>query len=140
MSKHLQRAGSGFELFERASPRKRRLLREEQLILQVGEAMAELLESEGVSRTELGRRLGKTKGFVSQILAGDKNLTLRTIADVCDALGCKARLDVRRDFAAQWSMVETMRVTNPITPLRVRDLTGVPTENITGPDQALGAA
>src|SRR5438876_6279164 len=100
LRKNVRTAPSGFELFEQASPRKRRLLREEQLILQVGETLAQLLEEERVSRTELGRRLGRTKAFVSQILAGDKNLTLRTIANVCDALGFKARVDVARDFAA----------------------------------------
>lgn len=140
MSKQLQKAGSGFEVFERSSPRKRRLLREEQLILEVGEMMAGLLESEEVSRAELGRRMGRTKGFVSQILAGDKNLTLRTIADVCDALGYRARFDVARDFTAQWCGAGTVRMPSAPAPLRVRDLTGVPTENITGPDQTLGAA
>lgn len=124
MSAHKPRTGSGFEAFEQASSRKRRLLREEQLILQVGELMAGLLEDEGVSRTELGQRLGKTKGFVSQILAGDKNLTLRTIADVCDALGYSAHIKVARDFAAQWSEAKTLLSVKTETPLRVRGFTG----------------
>ena len=100
MSEHRRRTSStGFESFESGSPRRRRLLREEQLIVQVAEKLVETLERENVSRTELGRRLGKSKGFVSQILAGDKNLTLRTVADVCDALGFRPHFETMRDFA-----------------------------------------
>jgi transcriptional regulator with XRE-family HTH domain len=75
------------ETLEGSSPRFRRLLRQERLILDVTETLCGLLAREGVTRSELARRLGKTKGFVSQALAGNRNLTLRTIADMFDALG-----------------------------------------------------
>ena len=75
------------QTFESSSIRNRRLLRQEELILKAATALSELLERQGITKVELARRLGKTKGFVTQILAGDKNLTLRTIADVADALG-----------------------------------------------------
>jgi transcriptional regulator with XRE-family HTH domain len=102
---------TGLEAFEAGSPRRRRLLRQEQLIVQVAEQLVELLERENVSRSELGRRLGKTKGFVSQILAGDKNLTLRTVADVCDALGFRAHLETARDSVAQQGSIERLMLT-----------------------------
>ena len=78
---------STYETFESSSVQNRRLLRQEELILKAATALSELLEREGITKVELAKRLGKTKGFVTQILAGDKNLTLRTIADVADALG-----------------------------------------------------
>jgi len=106
-------AQTGFEAFEAGSGRRRRLLRQEQLIVQVAEKLVEMLERESVSRTELGRRLGKSKGFISQILAGDKNLTLRTVADVCDALGFRARFETSRDFGSQSHFAKTMRVSLP---------------------------
>jgi Helix-turn-helix. len=98
-------ARTGTETFEAGSARRRRLLREEQFIVHASEKLVELLERESVTRVELARRLGKTKGFVSQILAGDKNLTLRTVADVCDALGFRAYLATSRDFVAQQSLI-----------------------------------
>ncbi len=73
-------------------PQFARLLAQEELILEVTEALCGLLEKEGVSRAQLARRLGKSKGFVSQLLGGGRNLTLRTLADVLGALGYKLKL------------------------------------------------
>ncbi len=64
-----------------------RLLAQERLILDATEAIVGLLEEQGVSRQELARRLGKSKGFVSQLLSGERNMTLRTLADLGYALG-----------------------------------------------------
>ena len=122
-NKASRRAATGFERFESGSARRRRLLREEQLIVQVAEMLVELLERESVTRAELGRRLGKSKGFISQILAGDKNLTLRTVSDVCDALGFRAQLEASRDFVAQNSLLETVQTLSLNTGrVRVPDL------------------
>ena len=76
------------ERFEESS-RRRRLLREEELILEVSEVISEAMQRRGRNKSGLAKALGKSKGFVSQILAGNRNLTLRTIADIADALGCR---------------------------------------------------
>ena len=80
------------EAFEMSSVSNRRLLRQEELILEVTEALSAALEKEGITKKDLADRLGKTRGFVSQLLAGGRNLTLRTIADVADALECRIRI------------------------------------------------
>jgi transcriptional regulator with XRE-family HTH domain len=74
-------------------------LRQEELILDATEALARALRSCGMTQSELAARLGKTKGFVSQILGGGKNLTLRTLADVAGALGCKVEIQLRAEKA-----------------------------------------
>lgn len=68
------------------------LLEEERLILAATELVQELLDSEGVSRTQLADRLGTTKGNVSQLLAGDRNLTLRTFAQLVFHLGHRVQI------------------------------------------------
>ncbi len=73
-------------------PEFRRLLAQEELILEVTETLCELLEKEKTSRKELADRLGKTKGFVSQLLKGSRNLTLRTVADILHVLGYRVSL------------------------------------------------
>lgn len=73
-------------------PEFRKLLAQEELILEVTEVLCGLLEQEKVSRKELADRLGKTKGFVSQLLNGGRNLTLRTVADILHVLGYKVSL------------------------------------------------
>ena len=70
----------------------RRLFSQEDLIMEVTETLCELLEKEEVSRKELADRLGKSKGFVSQLLNGGRNLTLRTVADILHVLGYKVSL------------------------------------------------
>ena len=73
-------------------PEFRKLLAQEELILEVTETICELLEKEKVSRKELADRLGKSKGFISQLLNGGRNLTLRTVADILHVLGYKVAL------------------------------------------------
>ncbi|MGA8570898.1 MAG: helix-turn-helix domain-containing protein [Desulfobaccales bacterium] len=69
-----------------------RLMAQGDLIMEVTETLCELLEKEGVPRKELADRLGKSKGFVSQLLNGGRNLTLRTVADILHVLGYKVSL------------------------------------------------
>jgi transcriptional regulator with XRE-family HTH domain len=69
-----------------------KLMAQGDLIMEVTETLCELLEKEKVTRKELADRLGKTKGFVSQLLNGGRNLTLRTVADIIHVLGYKVSL------------------------------------------------
>ena len=69
-----------------------RLVRQERLILDVTERLTEALLETGVTKAELARRLDRTPGFVSQVLAGGRNLTLRTIADIAAALSRRPSL------------------------------------------------
>ena len=73
-------------------PEYQRLLAEETLILEATERIVALLEAENVSRQELAERLGKSKGFVSQLLSGDRNMTLRTLASLGYVLGHTFRM------------------------------------------------
>ena len=69
-----------------------RLMAQGDLIMEVTETLCELLDKEKVSRKELADRLGKSKGFISQLLNGGRNLTLRTVADILHVLGYRASL------------------------------------------------
>jgi hypothetical protein len=59
---------------------------QERYIFEITEMLCRLLEENGVKRSELAERLGKSKGWVTQALGG-ANLTARTIADLFTALG-----------------------------------------------------
>ncbi len=63
-----------------------RLVEEETLIFEATELLSELIEAEQINRKELADRLGRSKGFVTQILSGERNMTLRTLADFAFAL------------------------------------------------------
>ena len=93
----MNRPSTEYELFEQSSDHNRRLLREEALILEVTEAVSVVMEKEGISKVQLAKRLGKTKGFISQLLSGGRNLTLRTLAGLVDALGYRVTIRVSKD-------------------------------------------
>ena len=63
-----------------------RRYQQDRAILAVTETVCRLMEEQGVSRSELARRLGKSKSYVTQLLDGEANMTVRTISDVFVAL------------------------------------------------------
>jgi len=69
-----------------ASKKERMLLAREEAIMEVTEMLCELMGEKQVSRSTLAKRLGLSKGSVSQMLNGDRNLTIKTISDVLFAL------------------------------------------------------
>jgi transcriptional regulator with XRE-family HTH domain len=96
-----------------------RLLAEERLIADVTESLWEVMESANVSKTELATRLGKSKGHVSQLFSGSRNMTLRTLAEICFALDRVATIHISSPrIESNW---HTARGAVPATPVgRVR--------------------
>jgi transcriptional regulator with XRE-family HTH domain len=50
-------------------------------MLMAAQAVVEAMEAAHLSRAELAKRIGKSKGFVSQVLSGSRNMTMRTLGD-----------------------------------------------------------
>ena len=69
------------------------LLAQEEFILGATELIFELMEKTGVTKAELARRVGRTRGYLTQVLDGNRNMTLRTLAELTTALGYRPRLD-----------------------------------------------
>lgn len=90
----MKRKADAYSEFEAHSEHSRQILRQEELIVEVTEALVAALDQASVTRTELAHRLGKSKGYVSQLLGGGRNLTLRTLANVAEALGCGVNVSV----------------------------------------------
>ena len=58
-----------------------------ELIMDVTESICEILEKENIERQTLAKKMNKTKGFISQILNGSRNMTLGTLAEISYVLG-----------------------------------------------------
>jgi len=69
------------------SPEGRRSFQQEAAIYEITELIEKRLSNLGISRSELAAKLGKTKGWVTQLLDGESNKTIRTVADVFAVLG-----------------------------------------------------
>lgn len=67
-----------------------------ELIMAVTESICEILEKEHITRKELADKIAKTKGFVSQLLNGSRNMTLSTLAEIAYSLGYMPTLSFAR--------------------------------------------
>jgi DNA-binding Xre family transcriptional regulator len=95
MSK-VRRRGDGWLETWLGKEENRKLHAEESFILDVTEKILEALEKQEINQNELASRLGTSKAFVSQLLNGGRNMTLRTLADICFALRLAPELALRR--------------------------------------------
>lgn len=78
------------------TPQNRRLFEQERLFVEVTELLTSAMDVQGITRAELAQRLGKTKSFVTQVLRGRHNMTLRTLAGLFDAIDCRVAMDAKR--------------------------------------------
>lgn len=51
------------------------------------------MEKEGINQAKLAKELGVTRGYVSQILKGEFNYTLKKLIDISLAIGQVARIE-----------------------------------------------
>jgi len=65
---------------------------EEGAILDFTEALYDAMQRQGVTRAELARRLGTSQAYITRVLSGNANFTLKTMAKLAHALGMQ--LDV----------------------------------------------
>lgn len=72
------------------------LLAQEEFILEVTEVICKIMRDKDISRKQLADLLGKSKGDVSQLLNGERNLTLRTVADIMYVLGYRGLLSHKK--------------------------------------------
>ena len=69
-----------------STPKGMQIFQQERAIQEITEIVCEIMEEQDVSRSALADRLGKTKGYITQLLDGRANMTVRTISDVFGAL------------------------------------------------------
>jgi transcriptional regulator with XRE-family HTH domain len=68
-----------------------RVFQQERAIYRVTELIESVMQAEGITRSELAKRLGRNKGWVTQLLDGEANKTIRTVADVLAVMGREFR-------------------------------------------------
>lgn len=64
----------------------RKLLAQERLILDVTESICDTMELQSVTRSDLAKRMSTSQPYITKLLRGTQNLTLRTLADVAFVL------------------------------------------------------
>lgn len=65
----------------------RREIKRQDLIVSVTEQIWAAMETAGIAKTDLAKMLGQSRSHVTQLLSGDRNMTLSTLADIASVLG-----------------------------------------------------
>ena len=76
-------------------PEFRRLFTAEALVAETAEAIAKSMAEQRVSKADLARRLNKSRAWVTQLLGGKANMTVRTLAEVVYALDGEVKLRIQ---------------------------------------------
>lgn len=66
-----------------------RIFAQEDLIEEAGELIVRAMDRENISKNELSQRIGVSRPYITQILSGSRNITLRTFADLMYAMNEK---------------------------------------------------
>lgn len=72
-----------------------RRFQQERAISAVTGLIRQAMDEQGIKRSELASRLGKSAGWVTQLLDGEANKTIRTVADVLAVLGEEMKITLR---------------------------------------------
>jgi len=95
---------------------------QERAILEVTILIRKIIKEQKLTKSDLADRMGRTKAYVTQLLDGRANMTLRTIADVMTALRRSIQfsagpltLSAAPPHAAADRRVETTSRSNPFT-------------------------
>ena len=76
-------------------PEFRRLLSVEALVAEASEVIARLMAEQNVTKADLARRLHKSRAWVTQLLSGKANMTIRTLAEVVHTLDAEVKLQAQ---------------------------------------------
>ena len=73
----------------------------ERAIVRVTKQLEEAMDEKGITRADLARLMGRSKGWVTQLLDGENNKTIRTVAYVFSVMGAQ--------FDTSYSFVKPIR-------------------------------
>jgi transcriptional regulator with XRE-family HTH domain len=86
-----------------ASSERARSYAQEALIVDVAEEIWAALAKSELTKADLAARLGRSKAFITQLLNGSRNMTLRTLADIAYALDQGVAIQLKkRDEPGMW--------------------------------------
>lgn len=82
-----------------------KIYQQEKLILDATDLLDRALEEGRISRADFARMLDRSRSYVTQVLSGGRNLTLRSLADAMTVLGLEVKLS-KQPLEYQKSWIE----------------------------------
>lgn len=92
------------------TPEGLRAWHQERTIFETTNMICRIMAENGVSRSELANKLDRSKGYITQLLDGTTNMTLRTVSDVFLALGrefhpAQSPLEQSQSYVAEFAPI-----------------------------------
>jgi len=81
----------------------------------------DLLERKNLKQADLARQLNKTPAFVSQLLNGKANMTVRTLAEVVYALGATVKINSEDEHTSTCNVMNDPKMQTCHIQMPVRD-------------------
>lgn len=104
-----------------ADDSRRRRYMQNSAIVDAALALNKALESAGKTQRELAIRLNRSEGFVSQVLSGGGNLTLKTLGDFAWGLDCSLEISLCQQEIGFGSVTETWSNSPTLAPPKAAD-------------------
>ncbi len=76
-------------------PSFRKLLAIESLVTEAAELIARLMAEKKVNKAALAKRLNRSRAWITQLLSGKTNMSVRTLAELAYALEAEVKLDAQ---------------------------------------------
>lgn len=104
-----------------ADPQERLGFEQERAILLATDEIYRAMKARGITKAELAKKIGRSKAYVSQVLSGSRNMTLRTLAEFAWACDQTVNIELSPSEGAgfilhgpSWrSAAESVRFTSP---------------------------
>lgn len=108
-----------FSEWKESSPENRKHLAEEALIIEVSEEIWAALEQAGQSKAQLAQKMSVSKSYMTQVLDGTRNMTLRTLAGIASALDRQVSIRLRPvTWDKGWvPLIEEVCITTTVKPM-----------------------
>lgn len=96
-----------------------KVLAEERLIVEVAESIWAVLEKKKLNKADLANLLEKERSDITQLLDGNRNMTLRTLADIAFALNSHVKVWIDDgNNALEWQDINAqVSIRMPLKPL-----------------------
>lgn len=62
------------------------------LLVEASEEIRRIMSQRGITRAKLAKRIGCSRPHISMVLSGSRNLTLKTLSEIAQALNCKVKV------------------------------------------------
>lgn len=69
--------------------------RVEKVLFDLGEQVCTIMETSDISRSELARRMEVSPAYITKVLSGNPNLTIKSLIKLSDALGQELHVELR---------------------------------------------